>query len=92
MKHVWQASGCGYDPSSYCIHCGANNYESFGTTTCEEYREQLRIRQEQKAGTHTETNEAYDKIRAALTRKEWDLLKLTNRLGIEYRVKDRIIV
>jgi len=76
-KHEWRSSDCGYDPADYCTHCGANNYQSYGTKTCEEYKQKLVEIEQKKLGTHEPTNEALRVARSALTREQWDLLGLS---------------
>lgn len=91
--HKWRASQMGYDPSSYCDHCGANNYESFGTEFCEDYKQAKLESEQKKTRTHPPTEAAWAKARTLLTEEEWYLLGLHQYPnGREYRPKDYIRV
>lgn len=88
--HKWRASQMGYDPASYCDHCGANNYQSYSTNFCEDYKEAVIVAKQKETRTHIPTEEAWNKLRSLLSKEEWDLLEFKNKHGREYRVIDRI--
>lgn len=89
--HKWRASQMGYDPSDYCDHCGANNYQSYGTEFCEDYKEAVIIAKQKETRTHAPTEAVWNKLRELLSKEEWDLLEFRNKHSREYRVIDRII-
>lgn len=92
MTHEWRSSGCGYDPADYCVHCGANSYESFGTLYCEDYRQAVIVSREKQERRHAPTEAAWKKARSVLTKEEWELMELRFRCGREYREVDRLII
>jgi hypothetical protein len=81
----------GYDPASYCDHCGANSYEAYGTEFCEDYKAEKQKRLEQKERRHGPTEAAWNRARELLTREEWSLMELDRYPHSRpYRVVDRI--
>ncbi len=91
--HNWRSSQCGYDPSDYCTHCGANSYEAYGTTTCEDYREAKRVAEEKKTRSHAPTEAAWNRARQVLTAEEWALMELDRYpLSRAYRERDYLKV
>lgn len=91
-EHKWRASSCGYDPADYCEHCGASNYQAYGTKFCEDYREAVIVAEQKKTRTHPPTEAAWEKLRTLLTQEEWDLLELYPKHSRKYREKDYILV
>lgn len=93
VPHEWRSSQMGYDPSDYCVHCGANNYESYGTEYCEDYIAEKQKRLEQKEHRHVPTEAAWNHARSVLTEDEWKLMELDKYPHSRpYRVKDFIHV
>lgn len=91
--HKWRASEIGYDPASYCDHCKANSYESYGTEYCEDYLAEKQKRLEQKERRHVPTEAAWNRARQVLTAEEWSLMELDRYPhSREYREKDVIRV
>lgn len=89
--HKWRSTGCGYDPADYCEHCGASNYEAYGTTTCEDYRKAKQVALEKKERRHAPTEAAWERARQVLTAEEWSLMELDKYpISRPYRVKDYI--
>ena len=83
----------GYEPASYCDHCGANNYESYGTEFCEDYREAKLVSEQKKTRSHPPTEAAWARARQVLTAEEWKLMELDRYpLSREYRERDYIRV
>lgn len=82
----------GYDCQSYCDHCHASNYQSYGTLYCEDYREAVILAKQKETRTHPPTEAAWERARQVLTKEEWELMELHKRCGREYREKDIIKV
>ena len=91
--HQWRNSGCGYDPSNTCIHCGACDYSSFGTKYCEDYKIAAREAHEKSERRHAPTEAAFERARSFLTQEEWSLMGLDKApINRPYRTKDYIKV
>jgi hypothetical protein len=91
--HNWRSSQCGYDPSDYCTHCGANSYEAYGTKFCEDYKQAKLEAEQKKTRTHPPTEAAFARARTVLTAEEWSLLGLDQYpISREYRPRDFIRV
>lgn len=88
--HKWRASQMGYDPASYCDHCRANNYQSYGTEFCEDYKEAVEIAWQKEHRIHAPTEAVWNKLRELLSKEEWNLLEFKFKYNREYRIIDRI--